>query len=294
MSAEEKKKIITLGTLSYNRYGFLLRGYDLYNVSRRDIIRPDDHNNVKYFLKEWMKKTYWDLTHPDLFSAVDYLQERKYGDFVYPEDWNTVLDMLRKIDDTITADGWKPSTPSAELSREENFRAVYHLIVQSTLDEAVPAGGIASYDYNIRLRALRYLDYISAKVGGLKAPETEPEFSRLRLYDSTSRITVYCTKNQRTHYGKESGMPSNYVYTYWFEDSTDWDYNDAMVRIYWEFPNYRLDIGRGSAGDPHYWYYDNTLIVGPITEFVGGGVYKIYASVWVDGRTKNLVKYTVY
>ena len=241
-----------------------------------------------------MKDVNWDLIHPDVYSMAQYLVERKYGDFVYPEDWNSVLQLLRKIDDTITADGWSPGVLYANMPVAENRRSIFHLIVQRTLDEAVPAGGIDTWDYNRRLRALRCLNYIKSYVGALKPPETEPEFSRLRLYDSTSRVTVYCTKNNRTHYGKESGMPSNYVYTYWFEESNDWDFDDAMVRIYWEYPNWRLDIYKGEAYDVHNWYYDTTLIVGNLTDYHPHGQYQIHASVWVDGRTKNLVKYTVY
>jgi hypothetical protein len=294
----EKRRVITLGTLSHNRHGFYFYDYDLYEVSRRDVIRQEDHNNVKYFLIQWMKDVNWDLIHPDVYSMAQYLVERKYGDFVYPEDWNSVLQLLRKIDDTITADGWSPGVLYANMPVVENRRSIFHLIVQRTLDEAVPAGGIDTWDYNRRLRALRCLRYIKNNVGALKPPETEPEFPRMYLYNATHPITVYCTKNKHTHYGKESGMPSNYVYTYWFEDLpdnlADWDYDDAMVRIYWEYPNYRLDIYKGEAGDDHKWYYDSTLIVDIPDVYKQHGVYYLHATVWVDGRTKNLVKYTVY
>jgi hypothetical protein len=290
----EKRRVITLGTLSHNRHGFYFYNYDLYECSRRDVIRQDDHNNVKYFLIQWMKDASWDIFHPDVYSMAQYLTERKYGDFVYPEDWNSVLQLLRKIDDTITADGWSPATLYANMPVAENRRSIFHLIVQQELREAVPAGGIDTWDYNRRLFALRCLNYIRGLVG----PEKEPEFPRLYLdsyyADINFRVIIYCTKNERTHYGKESGMPSNYLYTYWFEDWNDWDYDDAMVRIYWEAPNYRIDIYKGEAGADHKWYYDNTLIVDIPNIYREHGVYHLHASVWVDRRTKNLVKYTVY
>ncbi len=298
MASQEKRRVITLGTLSYNRHGFLLRGYDLFKVSRRDIIRQEDHNNVKFFLIEWMKYVLWDSRHPDLFSQAENLVERKYGEFVYPEDWNTVLQLLRNIDDAITADGWPPKTLYADMPLHEQRRTLYSIIVKSYLREAVPAGGIDSWSYNDRLKALRYLDYIAPYVPTRVPPETEPEFPRLRLYNSTNGITVYCTKNPRTHYGKESGMPSNYVYSYWFEDGWDWDYDDALVRIYWEFPNWKLEIYKGTAADVHNWYYDDTFIVGTPSGFPPdvskSGEYHLYAAVWLDGRTKDLVKYERY
>jgi hypothetical protein len=155
--------------------------------------------------------------------------------------------------------------------------------------------------YHMHKAILRKTQYI-ADIGSVSEvstlwvgpPESEPEFPRLRLYNRSYGITVYCTKNPRTQYGKESGMPSNYVYTYWFEDRYDYDYNDAMVRIYWEPPNYRLDIYRGHAGDIHDWYYDDTLIVTTTETTLKPGEYVLHASVWVDTATKDLKGYRVY
>jgi hypothetical protein len=130
------------------------------------------------------------------------------------------------------------------------------------------------------------IDVMGLKTTYLVKP---PEFPRLQLYDSHTNLWIPCKEGDRCKVIKEEDIRENYVCTYVFEESYDWDWNDAKVIVLDEDKNWHLEIYKGDAMDPHRWYYDNIIIV----DLPSGHrlPYELFAHVIVDKKEKNIIHF---
>jgi hypothetical protein len=194
-------------------------------VRYRSLLEPHHHNNVKQILVKWMEYNFLDWFEPQIYKMAQDIPEVTTDDIVSPNEWNSVLDVLKAIDNILD----KYVDPS-DYTRQAYSRYV-SMLKEAKLGQLIPSG-----QYNTRWSALAYLisiclylDIMSHFYIYVETKNVWKYWDYLILPDG-SRVSIPAGKYYKIYFYR--------LFSFGIEDMTeeigeepDWDFNEPQITI---------------------------------------------------------------
>ncbi|MEM2352071.1 MAG: hypothetical protein QXT26_06655, partial [Thermoproteota archaeon] len=177
----------------------------------KKIIEPEHHNKVKEFLELWMRYNCIDVLEPEIYESIKDIPERKAKDFIVTEDWNSILNLMKKIatllhtySDILGIDGNE---------EKKQARDAYETLLNK-LQEVSDNTTISSQQYRYRLEALKCLRKLVIERPTWWIKIEDIQLNRRQImkltYDGEILLTVLDTYDCDFHLGTIISTPIRY------------------------------------------------------------------------------------